>query len=230
MEELPHYVLVIKELGRTRSLSSINPTPQNPKKHYSLLIQCEDKHAEETTKTRLRPYLPPEFEFDQPHFENERGTQWVLFAGCAGKEEEESIKSWMVKQLMLRGDYHDASNINIDNQFSEWRELNQYTFHLIVYCNPRMREMITLIEAGDLGSLDEKLLPDQPRDFNAAGLPCLYIAAQMGQLAIVERRLSLEPELLNEEFGPTSQTILHCAMQGNHTGHYHSLATESIEA
>ncbi|KAL8695824.1 MAG: hypothetical protein Q9201_007949 [Fulgogasparrea decipioides] len=167
-------------------------------------------------KTRLRPFLPSELDFDRPggikHTEDERGTQWALLAGPGGTNVEEGMKTWVRDQLKASGDY-SSSPPRIHFHFQEWKIPNQYNFHLVVYCSRRMREIISLIEAGDPGLFREKFRPDQHGSFNAAGLPCLYIAAQKGRVAIFEYLLFLETNLLNMKFGPESKTILHFTVQ-----------------
>ena len=52
---------------------------------------------------------------------------------------------------------------------------------------------------------------------NAAGQPCVHVAAAIGRLEIVKHLISLAPEFANMKFCEKAETFLHCAVDSYRT-------------
>jgi hypothetical protein len=216
MAILPRYVQILQALQDIPDPKFLHWSPQAPDSYYNWLIPCEDKENKENIQKRLRPFLPPELNFDRAqgtkHIENEQGTQWALFAGSGGKEIQEYMWPFILEQLKAGGAYEDTEDFERD-LIQEWTTPNQYIFHLVILCSSQMTDMVALICVDDAKSLDKRFPLEQHQGLNAVGLPCVHIAANMGRLAIVKHLLS--PGILNQRFGAKAQTILHLAVEGN---------------
>ena len=217
MAILPRYAQILQALQITKDPILHRP-PQAPDSYYNWLIPCKDKETKKSIQKKLRPYLPFELDFDcsqgTKHIEDEQGTQWSLFAGSGGSKMRESMWPLILEQLKAGG-VHDDTKYFEANFVQEWEDPNQYIFHLVILCAPRMKDMIALIDIGDAETLNQRFPQEQHEGFNAVGLPCVHIATDMGRLAIVKHLLSVNPGVLNQRFGAKAQTILHVAVEGD---------------
>ena len=119
----------------------------------------------------------------------------------------------LILEQLKAGGVHDDTKYFEVNFVREWEDPNQYIFHLVILCAPRMKDMIALINIGDAETLNQRFPQEQHEGFNAVDLSCVHIATDMSRLAIVKHLLSVNPGVLNQRFGAKAQTILHVAVE-----------------
>ena len=206
MNQLPLYVQIL------RALEGVDSDHERAVfedcKHRTVL--CDEKPlSKDTVENKLRPLLPSEVIFlnDRTitHRWDEKGSSCGLFAGPASLELYASIRNWTkdedcpcnhCKHIVRRM----LETVGISGE--------TFIFHLAVRCDSRM---VSLIK--HMRTLDNTEFTPTTSSWhsllNADGAPCLHIAAQLGEFAIIPSLLLQKPETLNERFGSRAYTLMH---------------------
>jgi tetratricopeptide (TPR) repeat protein len=202
--------------------SLLHQPPQKPSGCYNWLMPCQDLETKELIEKRLRPYFAADFDFNIgfEYSEEEDGTAWSLFNGPIGKETRLSMWPSISKLLETgglngKGDTDDNDFNFVEADFVEqWENIDQHIFHFVVLCSPGMQGLVASMR---LHTARPDFPWEQHREVNAAGLPCVHIAAHLGRLDIVKRVLHRGSGNINQGFGANKDTVLHSAVRGNHT-------------
>lgn len=200
MNDLPKYVQLLQALELVPECWHIALSSLADCNHYTVF--CQD----ETVKNKMQKHLPSyvtsniDFSFDKlvTHTEIEQGTQWTLFAGTVDLLNTE-IEKWSSSC--------SCCIQQIRNQRAWWKPDIYYVFHLAIRCNPQMQQLIERIHILDTESRTDA--QEWQTLLNAAGEPCIHIAARLGKLEVIKRLLLQNPELLNAKVGAQAHTLLH---------------------
>ena len=215
---LPRYVQILRALHEVAADDIRNPTPTQPDRYYQWMISCRDRPSKDSVQKQLRPFLPPHVDFDAAqlvsYMEEEQGTRWGLFAGPDSEDIRRSMRSLIKDWVRADSDNPDG---NASNFVEVWGDADQYIFHFAVLCSPQMRSMVAAMVSDSLETFREIFTLEPHHALNAAGQPCVHIAAAMGRLDIVKHLISLDPEVVNIKFGEKAETVLHCAVRSYRT-------------
>lgn len=176
-----------------KHIASSSPADCN---HYTVF--CQDEIAKNKMQKHLLDYVTP----NVTQTEIEQGTQWTLFAGAVDLLYTQ-IEKWSSPCPCCRQ--------QIRNQRALWKSDIHYVFYLAIRCNPRMQQLIERIRTFD----DTESCTDAQEWqtlLNAAGEPCIHIAARVGKLEVIKRLLLQNPKLLNAKVGAQAHTLLHAVV------------------
>ena len=182
------------------------------------MISCRDRLSKDSIQKQLRPFFPPHADFDAAQLvscmEEEQGTRWGLFAGPDSRDIRRSMRSLIDDWLWAGSDNPDD---DASNFVEVWGDTYQYIFHFAVLCSPQMKSMVAAMDSDNLETFKELFTLEPHHTLNAAGQPCVHIAAAMGRLEIVKHIISLDPQVINMRFGGKAETVLHCAVDSYRT-------------
>lgn len=201
MTDLPEYVQLLQVFELVPECWHIASSSLADCNHYTVF--CQDEIVKNKMQKHLLSYVTSniDFSFDKlvTHTEIEQGTQWTLFAGTVDLLYTQ-IEKWSLSC--------PCCIPQIRNQRALWKSDIHYVFHLAVRCDPRMQQLIERISIFDNTESCTDAQEWQTL-LNAAGEPCIHIAARLGKLEVIKRLLLQNPKLLNAKVGARAHTLLH---------------------
>ncbi len=201
MNDSPKYVQLLQVLELVPECRHIASSSLADCNHYTVF--CQDEIVKNKMQKHLLSYVTSnvDFSFDKlvTQTEIEQGTQWTLFAGTV---------DLLYTQIEKWSSSCPCCIQQIRNQRGLWKSDIYYVFHLAIRCDPRMQQLIERIRMFD----DTESRTDAQEWqtlLNAAGEPCIHIAARIGKLEVIKRLLLQNPKLLNAKVGAQAHTLLH---------------------